>query len=443
MDKDLNKIISDALNNPPDFPIDEEKWLLLEQQLDLEEDKKPIAGTGMVKSIGWGFLYVLPFLLLSGYIFYYKHLSNNQIQELQAKISKLENEQKESSLFSEKVKNKTVHHYDTVYHIINRAKENVAFENRGIPRIIYLPYFNNDFYFQSQSPKNSFSSFSNNNYNSNWIDGKNSLSNYLRESISKESLQSSSNRNREDYSIRNVDLLASKSITELLLETEIPKLPLPFFNSNLKKKKRFDPGKKLRPKGFHLNANYTFLNPKIGHTTASSGYASGLLSELVYSKNLRMMIGLEYMELKYQIDDKNILNEKYPHVTPADPHDVLAYMKAKLQYLQIPFGMRYVMRPRFDFRPIVGIGAISRRPLKQNLSYEYLGVMQEYYVDRVFESSPFTLKTLSGSIGFEYDLSRNLSMTLMGTYYKDVRQNSYEFELLKMYGLQFGATVNF
>lgn len=212
--------------------------------------------------------------------------------------------------------------------------------------------------------------------------------------------------------------------------------PLP---TKLKKSRKYiNPLAYFVPTGGQIGlkiGNIGLLNVPNG---SSRNLLLGMSGELQFSKNLRLIGGLEKIGVSYVVTNSSFFGD-YPTIHPDDPNDQLHEIYVDLDYLQVPIGLKYIFRTDKKMRPYMSMSLVARQAKRQHLTYEYISMFQEYYVARTFKSSPFTQQAWRAGVGFEYDLGKGFNLNVEGMYNRDYDLNVYEFVKLNHWGVQVGV----
>lgn len=436
----LEDHIHDTFQTPPEFEFNEAAWERMEQKLAAEEDTAATA-TPMVfwRYLGLAALVLFPFIFVG---WHYK----TQIDTLQNRLQQIEAQQSEAIAQAVQAKEEElicqeIYMYDTVYQTVTLYKtvEKLTVNNPSIftaPALATRTNFKPTWVFSNQ--------------NSSLLSDPMLLANQWSQIRQNSKVQSDLKANEvatmdrneatiEKNTLQDVDYLSTLSTT--LLDYQRKPVNMLALTADLVQSKtitdEYNPFiLRLQPDGFQLSASYNWVNPLLD-ADAIWGRMYGVQGELHYGRHLRLLTGLEMLQLRYKLLEHSVSLPNYPIVHPDNSQDVFTYLKADMQYLQIPIGVKYVFNPDRILRPHTSIGIIARRPLHQNLAYEFLGIMHEYYVNRTFKQSAFTNNSVWGSFGLSYQYpDANWGLSVEGFYNHDFRKNDYEFEQLKYFSFK-------
>lgn len=419
----LDDHIKDIFNHPPEFEFNEAAWERMEERL----EETPLATPAGIPLLFWQILGVvglafLPALFVGGY--YQSQL--NQLQD-----SLIQVQQQQQSLINhttvsaeQQLECETIYIYDTVYHTVSlypTAQAAIATSTFSNTTATSPASFIQD-YPMFTSPAISM------------LKQATTLSLWCQKMTKNAAAASSPTVLKPAENIASLAYLERLALKELFYNKKKENI-LALVDDLVQNKKSTEDYSpfllRLQPDGLVLGATHSWVNP-ILDADQTSGYTTGIQGEFKYGRHLRLVAGVELLRLRYKLLNDATSIGNYPVVHPENPQDVFNYMKADMKYLQIPIGIKYVFNPGRILSPHTSLGIVARRPLKQHLDYEFLGLMREYYIDRSFKQGTFTNNTVWANLGVTYQHPNSKwGLSLEGFYNHDFRKNAYEFEQLK------------
>ena len=427
MEKNDYNNIKKILDNPPSFPYKEEQWNALAKQLDQAEEKS----ASYWERYAW-LLMILPFLLLGGWAWHTIQKANQEIFKLKKQVEQvnLVNE----NIVDTTIYRSTVYVYDTIYQTKTIYQEvdspikaalqlnkpaslsqqlQLAFEQKGVGTKFQQTIF---------TPLSQI--------------GIGGVQQILNQSIITPPVYTY-NEEAIKQPLTVIDILQVD-----LLDLPLRDMPLFLYDGPAQVTEPDNSRLFLQPTGFSLGIEGSLLKLIHAPVLSTQGFTLGLSSDIHFGSNLSMFIGGEYLENQYKvtnIEDFDI----YPTVTPDDRTDLLSYIRIKSRYLQIPFGFKYKFQPMKSLRPYLGFGLIARKPIAKELDYEFLGVREEYYINRSYNTKGFAINTWRGDIGVELALNKEWNVYLEATYDQDFKKSTFDFEPIKYLNLRAGVLYNF
>jgi hypothetical protein len=204
--------------------------------------------------------------------------------------------------------------------------------------------------------------------------------------------------------------------------------------------------KNLRPTRFLLSGTTgTFASLNLG----GSGFnlRGSAHAELGLGNRFSILAGIEYFSNDFtrriEIEDVEPL-EGFPNLPANNGEDVLTQIQGDFNYLQIPFGVKYVVFPRKVIDTYLGVGFIYGKTTRSRLEYEYLSPIGPYSVSegRLLPNL-FKLNALYGSIGVQIQMNKHWSLLLEGSGQMDIKQGVYKYENLELLKLNTGVLYQF
>lgn len=441
MEEKFYKKIKNTFENPPEFPYEEGQWEKLRERLDQE----PIVPQpGYFKKYGWLLLWVLPFLFLGGYTLYQGQQANQKITTLETALQIEQN--KNTILQSDTVFNHIViNQYDTIYHtttIYNQQAENMAVINNQTNNS--TNWMNNDSPIINQQlftklAEKSTQFFLNETAQLSPITSLGQIQQLITTNKKEEEKTLVYNEAALKENLAQLNLLGDNPLAIPLRDVDFFRYfepPTPIYRAE-KELLAF-----MRPTGFSIGVEGSLIKLIRNDGESKEGFTTGLNAEIDFGRNFSLFFGGEYLKLHYELEEDADISG-YPIVEPENNQDAFHYLSVNANYLQIPFGFKYRFGRDKVFRPYLGVGAIARRPLRKELNYEFLSAFDEYYINRTYPSSSFSINTLRGELGFEYKVYKNWNVYLESTYDHDFRLSTTDFEKVKYFNLRAGILYNF
>ena len=419
--------IKKILDNPPTFPYREEQWDALSKQLDQTEEKS----ASYWKQYAW-LLLIIPFLLLGGWAWHTIQKANQEIIKLKkqaAQVNLAANHTIDTTIYRS-----TVYVYDTIY------QTKTIYQELASP--VKLASQRNKPTSISQQLQLAFeqkrvgSKFQQTPFTPLSQIGIGGVQQILNQSIITSPVYTY-NEEAIKQPLTAIDLLEAD-----LLDLPLRDTPLFLYDGPATATEPDNSRLFLQPTGFSLGLEGSLLKFIHAPVLSTQGLTIGLSSDIHFGNRVSMFIGGEYLESQYEIEDIEDL-KIYPTVTPDDNTDLLSYVRNKSKYLQIPFGFKYRFQPTKSVKPYLGFGLIARKPLAKELNYEFLGIREEYYINRSYNVNGFAINTWRGDIGVELAFTKNWNIYIEATYDQDFRKSNFDFEQIKYLNLRAGVLYDF
>lgn len=421
--------LKDILKNSPDFPFKEANWEQLVLQLDEEAEER----IGFWKRYGWIALWLLPLLLLGGWSWYTLRKANQEIVALKAQLQTNEQTTTKETTIQKNI----IYQYDTIYRttIVEQPllKNSSRSPQNSTPATLYSSQVHQlQLAFAQQGIGQGFEAAK------------------LIPSIQKSSLGAIQQAIDEVMTTPTLvynEAAIRQPLTDIRLLAanllDIPSRGIPAWQlpTMPKTQQAHNPLQFMQPTGFSLGLEGSLIKVLHAPITTLQGVSAGLSADIHFSGHWSMFLGVEYLQHKFEVSEEENL-VAYPMVTP-DNEDVFSYLRVSSKYLQIPFGFKYRFQPLKLVKPYVGAGLIARRPIRKTLAYEYLGVMEEYYINRDYTTNSFFINSFRGELGVEFQLMNHWNFYLEGTYDADFRKSSFDFEKVKYLNLRAGILYDF
>lgn len=439
MEENFYKNIKNTFDNPPEYPYEPAQWEVMKERL------KPVAtpSKGVYwQKYGWLLLWALPFLLLGGYTFHQNNQSNLKITALETALEVEVNKNsihQSDTIFNHVVINQydTIYHTTTVYQQINQAgdlsDDSILAANQLTQKsnstkkaIIRFNEKINQLFSEEHFTPTSINSL-----------GEIQQSLYANKALEETPLRY--NETALKQALEEISLLSATALEIPLRDIHLFRYfepPTPIYQEDAKLLAF------MRPTGFSLGIEGSLLKLIRNEGNNQKGFTAGLNADIHFSDNVSMFLGGEYLRLHYELGaDADI--SAYPAITPNSDQDAFHYLRVNSKYLQIPFGFKYTFGKDKIFRPYLGLGAVARKSIKKELNYEFLSLFDEYYLDRTYQANDFSINTLRGELGFQYQLHKHWNFYLESTYDHDFRVGTVDFEKVKYFNLRTGVMYRF
>ena len=422
-EQNFDKALKRILDNPP--PMDPSKEVLEEMFERLEAHAPSAWGTlWMWPRPLWLSVALLPFLLGFAYLFNQLSLSQQKIHELELQLLS------STTVFDTLTHQQVVYRYDTIVqvrYIENRLLATTYGGNHSsrvqLPVYPTLGSYLSHTYTPGSSPVNG-SSFL---YSSSYAGKAFHHAGSLEETPE-------SNRLIGGYPISSLlpqlsaPLTAPKGVSE---EIEVPSLLLK---------------KASVPVGYQLR----FLHPSEVEVRAQLQRASilpeeqaglgGVLSARIgYGKKVGLVGGVEFTRWNFEEKEAEKV-ASYPPGIPRNEEDRLKELYVSLSLLEVPLGIQYRILPQSTWRPYVGVEALFRKAISQNLGYEYISNFEEYRVNTPLDSTPFSFGGLRFSGGVQYPMTSNWNLHGGIWYAGDLQETSETLIPMDRWGAQVGVS---
>ena len=436
MEKDGYKSIKDILQNPPDFPFEEAQWEKLAKQMDEPEEDS----TGIYwQRYAWLLLLGLPFLMATIW-------AGKTIQSSKQQIATLQKRLQQTTISTDSIIHRTitVYQYDTIYQTVSvRVEQPIVYKKAAPTTAVFASIAT-----ASQQLGDPF-------YSYNKAEVATTTSTLtpiialslgdIRKVLTENGTYLTTPALRYNEEAIKQPLTAIDRITTPLVDLPLRELglfqfydiPEPIIQPTV------NPLVFLQPTGLSIGGEGSLLKLMNIEGGGKKGFTVGGAMELHFGKNVRMFLGAEYLQVQHEVDSEGSNLSKYPLVLPDNGQDVFQYVRVRSKYLQIPFGFSYHFNSRSSFKPYIGLGAVSRKHLEHNLDYEYIGMREEYYLNRVFPSNKFSINSIRSNIGTTYQLGKHWQIYLEGMYDHDFRKSSFDFEKVKYFNLRTGFLYQF
>ena len=430
MEKDDDNSIKRILNNPPTFSYKEEHWDALAKQLDQMEEK-PV---GYWERYAW-LLWLIPFLLLGGWAWHTIQKANQEIFQLKKQVEQV-NIVNATIIDTTTIQRSTVYVYDTIYQtktiyqeVVSPVKVALQLNKpASVSQQLQLA-------FEQKRVGSKFQQTILTPFSQMGIGG-------VQQVLNQSNITApvyTYNEEAIKQPLTDIDLLQMD-----LLDLPLRDMPL-FLYDGPATATITEPDNSrlfLQPTGFSLGIEGSLLKLIHAPVLSTQGFTLGVSSDIHFGNNLSMSIGGEYLAYQYKVTNVEDL-EAYPIVTPDNGRDVLNYLRVKSKYLQIPFGFKYKFQPMKLLKPYLGFGLIARKPIAKEIDYEFLGIMEEYYLNRSYNTKGLAINSWRGDIGVELALNKDWNAYIEATYDQDFRKSSFDFERIKYLNLRAGVLYNF
>jgi hypothetical protein len=134
---------------------------------------------------------------------------------------------------------------------------------------------------------------------------------------------------------------------------------------------------------------------------------------------------------------------RFPELMPNDPSDVLHELKGQTTFLEVLVGLRQRFFTEASVQPFVTAGIVAYRPLKQQLTYEYLNAGEEYSLGTAISSGAFSMDNLHLGAGVEVPVGRRFVLASEVIYRHGFSIQEDEFFPLRYWALQLGLHHQF
>lgn len=181
-----------------------------------------------------------------------------------------------------------------------------------------------------------------------------------------------------------------------------------------------------------------FANSLGGYT-----YSIGLDGEIVYPQQRSLNLAVELLGTKFESKDENRFSD-FPVPNPNDPVDRLHELKGNFQYVQVYAGIKQRWLPEARFQPIVSIGLSAFLPIRQELTYEFIGNAGEYSLQEdIRKDRDFSVRNIRFGLGAGYRIGRRFSLEAEGLYQHAFNTASDDYLKLQYWGINLGFRYKF
>ena len=429
MEKDFNKKIKEILENPPDLPFDEKAWDKMNKRL--EGDNPNTNGRGGV--LPWWAIAALWLLSLGVTAF----ALNHKIQKSNNTITELKNELQSKIQTDTVVEYRTVVVYDTFYKG-NTTRNNTLAARSSIFTLSQATLWN----LKSQAPNSpDYFEYENFDIASAYQPSLSQLQQLTGQTFVKR--QAEEHRLAKAEQIRTLSPLSSIALSSIDYQSYFDPTEMITIPALVKRKRNINPLLYLQPTGLSIGG-YIGSGEHLNIRDDDGGiFMPSLMASINFGKRFRMEIGVEYLRHNYKIEEDGEFS-KFPIVAPQDPQDLLNEIKIEMEYLQIPVGFKYALRPKKKLQPLIGVGLIARRTISQYLDYKFeKSLLESYEILWQSDESDFELSSVWGSLGLEYYWSDKWSLLMEGVFQQDIHETDYSFQDQRLLSLRGGVKFHF
>jgi hypothetical protein len=178
------------------------------------------------------------------------------------------------------------------------------------------------------------------------------------------------------------------------------------------------------------------------HGYGGSAFNVGVHLVLGFPGKRSMRLGAELLSMDFELKNPEQFTD-FPSNDPDQPSAILSEIKPQINYLQVPF----VLQQEFYLGPTLnlslGAGLVALRPVKQTIKYEYISPGGEYYENRNFNDSDFTLNNLRFLLGLNYEINSHLSLEANWLYQRALTSPDDQFFPLNYWALELGTKYSF
>ncbi|MCB0579382.1 MAG: outer membrane beta-barrel protein, partial [Phaeodactylibacter sp.] len=198
--------------------------------------------------------------------------------------------------------------------------------------------------------------------------------------------------------------------------------------------------KRSKPQGLALMASGSIANVFSMPGTSFSSYILGIGGELGYGPHWKVEAGLELLHLSFELYQEDNIHE-YPSLMPDNPSDGLQELYVRLEYLQLPFAVKYFFAGQGSMRPYLKAGAVLRQARRQDFNFEFAGPSGPYYRPLSIREDSFYLSSLRGGPGLALGITRNWGLFAEALLNYDHRLGKNDHTLMRY--LSFNAGLQF
>ncbi len=449
MEANFEKNIRDKMSNPPELPFEERLWEDLSSRLKKEKQQKNAAGFFG----SWPLLLAI-FTTGLALLFYAKHY------KAMKKVSQLEQQIQawEENLTSNTTEKHVTVIYDTIYNLVEvggqlvgRSEEhtsaNYSRREFAVAKASFFspPIMNID---QMKSGHAAIPASSSPlaafdfpqlvllNYNQ-----------HLRKSQRQLNIQAP---NKPLYTrstlLQPLPTLPTRTLT---LEVIAPAANFPLMEVAARKqrKKLSYYLQKMKPTRFSLSGmmgTFTSLNlGSSGFNLRGSAYA-----DLHMGDHFVFTLGAEYFSNDFNRrieEDEPGTPKGFPDLPSSNQEDLLTNIKGDFNYLQIPFGFKYLINPIRHFYPYVGFGIVASKSTRSRLEYEYTSLQgaTHFVSQNSLLPNAFDLNGIWTSLGFQLRLNKNWYFLVEGSSQFDLDKGKYRYEDLELLKFSGGFKYTF
>ncbi len=422
------------LENHPDFEPSKSDLDDMRSRLDSFDNSNQKSGFGF----WWLPLLLLPFILISGFLFYQNQKLNHQIELLSSKILTIQDDTTTHKYVT--------YHFDTIYNTtyIEQTLERESlrdYQNKNSSVLNYLgtnsnpfaPQTSNDF-FDSKNPsslQNPFVYGTGNTFTT--------LQNYNSSQEIKQNKSIPKDRFGNTIAASQNTLLISP-VASFLEEDRNVNVLLNNIDPTFEyKKRRKKPSHYFSPKGFKIGVTGSpYSLTKVRSSTFRPAFSYGVEGEIDFNKNVKLLIGIRKMDLTFEEKDPLVL-ALFPTIMPNDPTDKLRELYVTLNQIQVPISLKYLFSNHKKWQPFFSLGFVANRPFQQRFKHKLLSTsLEEYELIQDFDEGAFSIKNFEGALGVETKLTSKVIGSAGVYYFHDFELNAGDYFLLRNIGFNLG-----
>lgn len=419
------------LEDHPDFEPSKSDFNDMRNRLDTAENSNHKNGFGF----WWLPLLLLPFILISGFLFYQNQKLNHQIELLSSKILTIQDDTTTHKYVT--------YHFDTIYNTtyIEQTLERESlrdYQNKNSSVLNYLSTNSNPFALQTS---NDFFNFNNpNSFQNPIIYGAGNTFTTLQNYNSSQGIKQTNSIPKDRFGntiAASQNALPISPITSFLGKNRNVNVLLKNIDPTFEyKKRRKKPFHYFSPKRFKIGVTGSpYSLTKVRSSTFRPTFSYGVEGEIGFNKNVKLLIGLRKMDLTFEEKDPLVL-ALFPTIMANDPTDKLRELYVTLNQIQVPISLKYLFSNDRKWQSFFSVGLIANRPLQQKFRHKFISTsLEEYEVLQSFNDGTFSIKNFEGAFGVETNLTSKISGSASLYYLHDFELNLGEYFLLRNAGI--------
>ena len=180
---------------------------------------------------------------------------------------------------------------------------------------------------------------------------------------------------------------------------------------------------------------------------------NGVIGNALFFNNLRLQVGANYWNYKYEIEDIETLTddlitpflESYPTVSPLHSTDELTKIESKSNGFDFPMSAQILLRSQKSLTPYLGFGAVGRFVNNYTSEYHFYEDSgdDDYELGINENIRSFGVGIWQGQIGLDYNVYKNWLLNVELNYSKNFKTPAFGLTNIQEYGGSVSIKYNF
>ena len=257
-------------------------------------------------------------------------------------------------------------------------------------------------------------------------------------------------RNIEDYNkiydgLANIPIYVIGEMPDTIQQLEFEKIPMKAsFRDQMIRL-----GMAVTPKSYEVGLTFGGGGITRAIGDFNSSYQVGIGGEVTFFEWLRLGAGVGYTNQLFTLSNIEQGNyddfiASFPDMTPNDPADIPTQAKIYYNSVDIPLTARFLLQPKRNFSPYLGLGLIGRWHYSQVPEYYFLTAPNhtiEYEVYGTSQTGGFSFNNWSTMIGGSGILNRKWRYFIEGYYQRTGANQTIDNQQANLFGLQGGLMM--